>query len=312
MAEKLFEPFLSKCGALILDGALATELEKRGADLKHSLWSARLLEENPSLIQEVHLDYLKAGADIITTSGYQASYEGFARQGYCREKSTKLLMLSSTLAVQAREQAMNKGLINGPAPLVAASIGPYGASQADGSEYRGGYGLSVEELMQFHRDRMKVLSESGADLLACETIPCPEEAIALIRLLKEFPGVKAWISFSCKNEKEVCDGSGFAECASLANESEQVIAVGINCTDPRYVTALIHKGIEASSKPVIVYPNRGDRWDAVNKCWIPGNNISDFTAFALEWFRAGAKIIGGCCRTSPEDISKIKQAICNQ
>jgi homocysteine S-methyltransferase len=312
MYNNLFEPFLSKCGVVILDGALATELENRGADLKHALWSAKLLEENPSLIRQVHLDYLKAGADIITTASYQASYEGFAREGYSRDKSTELLLLSSSLAIQAREEAMNMNVVKGPKPLIAASIGPYGASLADGSEYRGAYGLSVDELKQFHRDRIRVLAESGADLLACETIPCPEEAEALISLLKEFPGVKAWISFSCKNEKEVCDGTDFALCAALANDSDEVVATGINCTAPHFVEALIQRGIQVCSKPIIAYPNKGDQWDAVNKCWIPGKNGTNFTTSALQWLKAGAKGIGGCCRTSPEDIKILKQTLCNQ
>ncbi len=146
MFRNLFEPFLSSCRVVILDGAMATELEKRGADLNHILWSAKLLEENPSLIQEVHMDYLKAGADVITTASYQASYTGFARQGYSHEKSTELLMLSSSLAIRAREEAIKMNIVSGRRPLIAASIGPYGASLADGSEYRGNYGLSVRRI----------------------------------------------------------------------------------------------------------------------------------------------------------------------
>jgi homocysteine S-methyltransferase len=311
MSENLFEPFLKNCGVVILDGAMATELEKRGADLNHALWSAKLLQENPALIQEVHMDYLKAGADIIITSSYQASFQGFSRQGYSREKSTELLVLSSSLAIRAREEAMTMNFVNGPKPLIAASIGPYGASLADGSEYRGAYGLSVEELMGFHRERMGILAESGVDLLACETIPCPEEAIALAGLLKEYPGIRAWISFSCKNENQVSDGTDFARCAALVSESEQVVAIGINCTSPQFVEDLIKTGIKVCSKPIIVYPNKGDQWDATQKCWIPGKNPVDFPAFALCWKEAGAKGIGGCCRTSPEDIKKLKQALCH-
>ncbi len=158
---------------------------------------------------------------------------------------------------------------------------------------------------------MSVLAESGADLLACETIPCPEEAIALIALLKEFPRVNAWISFSCKNENESCDGSDFSTCAALANDSEQVVAVGINCTSPEFVTPLIKKGVEVCSKPIVAYPNKGDQWDAVHKCWIPGTKQADFIAFAKQWVEAGAMGIGGCCRTSPDDIMQLKKQFCN-
>ena len=310
MNSTLFDQFLADCSVVILDGAMATELEKRGADLNHALWSAKLLIENPSLIKQVHIDYLKAGADIITTASYQASFTGFSKRGYSREKATELMKLATNLAIEAREESMKNNYRKGPPPLIAASVGPYGASLADGSEYRGDYGLSVEELMTFHRERMKVLSESGADLLAIETIPCPEEATALINLLKEFPGVKAWLSFSCKNATEVCSGSGFADCAALANESDQVVAVGVNCTPPQFVESLVTIAKKVSSKQVIAYPNKGETWDAQNKCWLPAATHTDFVKEAIRWFRAGSTLIGGCCRSSPEDIRNLKSALC--
>ena len=312
MHPNLFDPFLAQCGVVILDGALATELEKRGADLNHALWSARLLVENPSLIKEVHLDYLKAGADIITTASYQANFNGFAKQGYSRDEATQFILFATSLAIEARNEAMNMNTIKGPRPLVAASVGPYGASLADSSEYRGHYSLSVEELMSFHRDRMKVLAESGADLLACETIPCPEEAIALIRLLKEFPGVKAWISFSCKNEMAVCDGSDFAESAALANGSDQVVAVGLNCTAPQFVKSLVTIARRVSNKPILAYPNHGETWDPGTKCWLPGESPVDFVKEAARWKQAGATLIGGCCCSSPVDIMQLKKTFCQK
>jgi len=312
MSSNLFDPFIEHCGLVFLDGAMATELEKRGANLNHILWSAKLLIENPSLIKEVHLDYLKAGADVITTASYQASFSGFAQQGYSRESARQLMLLSTSLAIQARREALTLQLIQGPKPLVAASVGPYGASKADGSEYRGHYGLSVEALMNFHRERMMVLVESGADLLACETIPCPEEAMALIRLLPEFPGTKAWISFSCKNERSVCDGSPFAECAALANDSDQVVAIGLNCTPPQFAESLVSIAKKVSNKVILVYPNQGESWDAQSKCWLPSENQLDFTREAMSWKQAGASLIGGCCRTSPKDIKQLKESLCKK
>ena len=309
MHSQLFKPFLEKSGIVILDGAMATELEKRGADLKHVLWSAKLLMENPDLIRQVHLDYLKAGADIITTASYQASLAGFAASGFSREKFREMLMLSSALAISARDETLSTLPVGQPKPLVAASIGPYGAALADGSEYRGNYGLSVEDLKSFHRERMDILLETGVDLLACETIPCPEEAIALIELLKEFPHAKAWISFSCKNEREVCDGSDFSHCAALANHSDQVVAVGINCTAPQFVGQLIRRGISVCRKPIIVYPNKGEHWDPVNKCWIASIGKTDFLHIAMDWVNAGVTGIGGCCRTSPEDIQFLREMV---
>ena len=303
---------MDQCGVVILDGAMATELEKRGANLNHTLWSAKLLIEDPSLIKAVHMDYLKAGADIITTSSYQASFSGFSKQGYTHERAKELMLLSTSLALQARKEILERKTNPGPKPLIAASVGPYGASLADGSEYRGDYQLSVDELMDFHRERMKLLAESGADLLACETIPCPEEAIALIRLLAEFPNARVWLSFSCKDHQSVSDGTPFAECVALAGDVDQVLAIGLNCTPPQFAESLVTIARKASNKPILVYPNKGERWDAQHKCWLPAEKDLDFASEAVRWKQAGATLIGGCCRSTPEDIAHLKKNLCKK
>lgn len=305
--KNLFEPFIADKGIVILDGALATELESRGADLNHALWSAKLLKEDPQLIQQVHYDYLIAGADVITTASYQASFEGFAKHGYTKELATELMQLSVQLAFNAKETAL-KILPLRIKPLVAASVGPYGASLADGSEYRGNYSVSIEDLKTFHRSRLKVLIETGADILACETIPCLDEVIVLKELLTEFPGVQAWISFSCKDERHISSGEKFADAVKLLNESDQIVAVGVNCTAPQYITSLIKIAASLTDKLIIVYPNKGEVWDAANKCWLSNaGHPSHFADDAKKWYAAGAKIIGGCCRTTPEDIQLLQQ-----
>ncbi len=302
-----FDPFIKDKGFVILDGAMATELEARGADLNHSLWSARLLLEAPELIKQVHYDYLQAGADVITTASYQASFEGFASQGYSEEQAIALMKLSSKLAIDARIEALNANpyFIR---PLVAASIGPYGASLADGSEYRGDYGVSIEFLKSFHRRRMQVLIASGVDILACETIPCIEEAIALKELLEEFPETQAWISFSCKDESHISSGELFADAVQLMDRSSQIVAIGVNCTAPQYIESLVKIGKGNTSKPILVYPNKGETYNPVEKIWIPSaTGHSHFIDDAKVWFSAGSTIIGGCCRTTPADISELKQ-----
>jgi homocysteine S-methyltransferase len=212
------------------------------------------------------------------------------------------MQLSVQLAKEARALALKNTQVD-VSPLIAASIGPYGAYLADGSEYKGYYGLTHAELMDFHRPRMTILLESGADLLACETIPCIEEALALIALLKEMPTAKAWLSFSCKNEFQTCQGDNFAECIRQINDSEQIIAVGINCTPPQYIEHLVRIAARITDKPIVVYPNKGELYDAVDKCWLPvGKDILPFSEYAQRWYAAGARLIGGCCRTRPEDI----------
>lgn len=306
-----FQRFFDDGEVVILDGALATELERRGANLNDALWSARILLEDPDLIRQVHYDYLAAGADVITTASYQATFEGFARRGLDYDQAAELMRLSVRLALEARdafwaEPANRTGRVR---PLVAASVGPYGAYLADGSEYRGDYGLSVDELMAFHRPRMAVLAAARADLLACETIPCEIEGEALVALLGGFPGVPAWLSFSCRSGEEVSDGGSFGACAALAERSEQVVAVGVNCTAPRYIEDLLRLARSATQKPLLCYPNSGEAWDPRNNCWIGSTGVTDFHTPALRWHAAGASLIGGCCRTTPQDIRDMREAL---
>ena len=227
--EYVFRQHLAAQKFVVLDGALATELERHGADLNDPLWSAKLLLENPALIQQVHLDYLLAGADVITTASYQATFEGFAQRGIPPSQAKKLLQRSVQLAHNARDEFWSKteNRKNRLRPLVAASIGPYGAYLADGSEYRGKYGLTVGQLKAFHRPRWQALLQAGPDLLACETIPCLEEAQAYVEMLGETPQAQAWLSFSCQDAAHLSDGSKFCEAVKLAEGCGQVVAVGV-------------------------------------------------------------------------------------
>lgn len=309
-ALTLLQDRLQQRDCLLLDGALATVLEARGCDLADPLWSARVLLEAPQLIRQLHLDYLLAGADIITTSSYQATFEGFARRGLSAVQAVGLMQLSVDLALQARCSFMAGQPAMQPAPLVAASIGPYGAMLADGSEYRGDYGLSVQQLMDFHRPRLAVLAASGADLLACETLPCPEEAEALARLLQdEFPQTPAWFSFSCRDGEHVWQGERLADCIAMLESVPQVVAVGVNCTDPRWVESLLRQAASVSSKPLLAYPNSGEQWDGVHKCWHGIASTDDFSAQARCWRQAGARLIGGCCRTGPAHIAALRASL---
>lgn len=299
-----FRTILDRHGVVILDGGLATELERRGADLKDPLWSAKLLLERPDLIRQVHEDYFAAGAMVATTATYQATFPGLARRGLSHFQAADLMRLSVRLAMEARTSSASKSPL-----LVAASIGPYGAYLADGSEFRGDYGLSVEELMEFHRPRLAVLADSGADLFACETIPSLAEGEALVKVLAEFPKMPAWLSFSCRDDKHVCNGDAFARCVALANGSEQIAAVGLNCTAPRFVESLLRSAAGATDKLLLAYPNRGETWDAANHRWLPGDDVADFAAPVKNWYAAGARLIGGCCRTTPADIAALAETM---
>lgn len=301
--------FLQQSSLIVLDGAMATELERRGCDLRDPLWSAKVLHEAPELIRQVHLDYFHAGADIAITASYQATVEGFMRRGLDRETSKELIGRSVRLALQARDEFWRepKNRIGRFQPLVAASVGPYGAFLADGSEYRGNYDLNEEQLMEFHRERIALLLEAGAELLACETLPCFTEARALARLLAEFPDARAWITFSASDAAHICHGEPLAECAAWLDDQPQVVALGVNCTAPRYIPALIQAARSATTKPIIVYPNSGEVYCADTRSWQGTVSSTEFLAAAKEWYASGARLIGGCCRTTPGHIAALAE-----
>jgi len=292
---------------LVIDGALATELERRGCNLKDELWSAKILLEQPETIKQVHLDYFKAGADCATTASYQATIDGFTKRGLNEKEAIALIQKSVKLALQARDEfwADESNRVGRPKPFVAASVGPYGAFLADGSEYRGEYGLPEKELMDFHRPRMKALIEAGADILACETIPSLVEAQAIARLFKEFPDIPAWVSFTARDEKHISGGQIFADCVKQLQDHPQITAIGINCTSPEFISALIREAKKATDKPILVYPNSGERYDAAKNDWDGDPVYDSFGEKAREWYAAGARLIGGCCRTTPADIRVI-------
>jgi homocysteine S-methyltransferase len=303
--------FLAQRPLMILDGALATELERRGADLDDPLWSAKCLIERPDLIRTVHLDYFNAGADVATTATYQATFEAFTRRGIDGQGAAQLMRDAVALALGARNEfwAIEANRAGRLRPLVAASIGPYGAMLADGSEYRGHYALADIDLAEFHRPRLRVLADAGADLLACETIPSLREARVLAHLLQEFPDACAWISFSCKDGEHTCEGDPIGRCAAELQRFPQVVAVGVNCTPPQYITPLLRRMHDETDKPLVVYPNSGEFYDASSKQWSGNSGRLKFGEQAPCWHAEGARLIGGCCRTGPDDIRRVKQCV---
>ena len=285
---------LARRGTVVLDGGLATELERRGMDLHDPLWSARALVEDPDAIREVHASYFEAGADVATSASYQATFEGFAGRGLDHDASAALMRRSVELAREAAPEGA----------LVAASVGPYGAMLGNGAEYTGDYDRDEDELVEFHAPRMQVLAEAGPDLFAVETIPSIVEARALVRALERVPQVPAWVSFSCRDGAHICDGTPFEEAVRTAVSAPTVVAVGVNCTSPMHVEALVELAAAASDRPIVCYPNRGSFWDPVRRRWMdPPRQDARPLLRPLQWRAAGARLIGGCCGTTPEDIA---------
>ncbi|GAA4749653.1 homocysteine S-methyltransferase [Modestobacter marinus] len=289
-------------GTVVLDGGLSTELESRGHDVSSSLWSARLLRDDPAAVTAAHAAFAAAGAQVATTASYQASFPGFAAAGIDGAQARTLMARSVALARDGLALAGRDG-------WVAASVGPYGALLADGSEYTGDYveNLSVAELRAFHRPRLAVLAEAGADVLACETLPAAAEVEALLAELAEL-GVPAWLSLTSTTDRDgvvrTRRGERLAEVCAMARDVDAVIAVGVNCTDPAGVPAAV-AAAGASGKPGVAYSNSGETWDAAGRRWTGRPGVGDVSG----WLTAGARLVGGCCRVRPDDVRTLADAV---
>jgi homocysteine S-methyltransferase len=296
----------------VLDGGLATSLEARGHDLSGALWSARLLTDDPDAIVAAHLAFFRAGADVATTASYQASFTGFAARGIGRDETARLLGRSVALAASARS-----AISDGRPRWIAASVGPYGAALADGSEYRGRYGLTVGELAAWHRPRLEVLASAGADVLALETVPDALEAEALVAALDGL-AVPAWLSYSVDGARTRA-GQPLADAFAVVAGAPQIVAVGVNCCDPGDVAPAIAIAREVTRKPVIVYPNSGEGWDAAARRWTGRSRFSAADAapwvsqlvsqWVSQWVSLGAAAVGGCCRVGPAEIAAVARVL---
>ena len=303
------KPILEQKKHMIIDGALASELQRRGCDLNDSLWSAKVLIEQPELIQQVHYDYFVAGADCAITASYQATPMGFAPKGIELEESIKLIKTSVKLAQQAKMQYLND-IKQDKALFIAGSVGPYGAYLANGSEYTGDYQLSESEFIAFHKDRVAALIDAGVDILSCETMPSFLEIKALAKLIQQFPMVNCWFSLTLKDQKHISDGTPLTEVIEYLNSIEQIVSVGINCIALEKVTPALEVLSKLTSKPLIVYPNSGEQYDPTTKQWHKNHDHNCTFANQLDvWINLGAKLIGGCCQTTPDDIVEIYQLL---
>ncbi|KAI5641487.1 homocysteine s-methyltransferase domain-containing protein [Phthorimaea operculella] len=306
---------------VVLDGGFSTQLSCHVGHVIDGdpLWSARFLHTHPDDVVNTHLDFLRAGADLIITNTYQASLEGFMEHlNMTREQSYELIVRAVELAKRARQLYLDEFqdcISSDHVPLVVGSVGPYGAHLHDGSEYDGSYAdtTSVETMREWHLPRIKALVEGGVDLLALETIPCQEEAEMLCDLLREFPTMKAWLCFSCKDDQSIAHGESFQKVAKKCWESnpEQLVAVGVNCCAPSYVANLM-KGFNDDRPhdpiPLIVYPNSGEKYNP-QIGWIDRDKCEAVEVFIQEWLDLGVRYVGGCCRTYAADVSRIRNQV---
>jgi homocysteine S-methyltransferase len=306
---------LDLTGLRVLDGGLATELERAGCDLMSPLWSGEVLRTQPEKVLAVHRSYLEAGADCLLTASYQVSALGFCEIGLtapAAEQAARLAIRESVaLADQARREYAQVERNAGRQPRriwIAGSLGAYGAALHNGAEFHGRYNIGRAELAAFHAERIEAMRNTAADLLAFETIPSLQEAKAILIALGRFPAVAAYISFTCRDDGHTGHGELIEACARLLDVPDQIVAIGINCTAPRHILPLIRKIRAASRKRIAVYPNSGETWMAETRSWSGSSDPTSFGALAMEWRKAGADWIGGCCRTGPEHIRAIAQA----
>ncbi len=300
---------------MIIDGSMSTPLERMGADLNDSLWTAKVLREQPELIKKVHMDYFEAGADCGITASYQATIPGLMAKGLTEAEAEDVISSSVRVFMEARDEWWKReGEASGREyPLCLASIGPYGAYLADGSEYRGCYTVSDSELRDFHRRRLEILRDSGADMFLMETIPAYREAAVLADLGEEL-GLDYWISFSCMSGTRISEGDPIRDCAAnIVKGHPHLKMTGVNCTDPRFIVSLIKEikaGLEAagSDLPIAVYPNSGEKYDPTTKTWTRAGEGLAFGAYALEYMKAGASAVGGCCTTVASHIRQVAEA----
>lgn len=301
----------AKCEAIlssvrVLDGGMASELEYLGARIDGPLWSAHVLEDAPEKVVAVHCAYIEAGAECILTASYQVSRMGYAEVGLHADRADAALLRAVELARMAAAKFPRQRIV------VAASLGPYGAALHNGAEFHGNYEVGYHGLVAFHRNRIRVLAEvvdsKAPDLLAFETLPSLKEAEAIGEALKEWPHLPAWFSFTCKDAQHVAHSELLSECAAAVARFPQTIAVGVNCTQPALMPALIGELRRATGKPIVVYPNSGEGWDAASRQWTGTGDSMSFGALAEKWFAAGAHIVGGCCRTRPAHIRQVAQA----
>ncbi|QCQ04577.1 homocysteine S-methyltransferase [Ligilactobacillus animalis] len=287
----------------VLDGSLAAALEEQGVKNESELWTAQALSANIEAVYDAHYSYLAAGAQMILTDTYQANLQAFEKAGHSKQQAENLVGMAVLVAQKARDDYEEQ---TGKHALVAASIGPYGAYLADGSEYRGDYLLNDAQYLNFHLPRLTAILAQGPDCLALETQPKLSEPLALLRWLeKNVPQMPVYVAFTLRDETTLSDGTKLKRAVAAISKFEQVFAIGVNCIAPEIVSGALKVIRQATTKKIIVYPNLGAKYDPETKQWAKSEQQLDFTQLAEKWHQAGASIIGGCCMTTSPQISQI-------
>ena len=281
----------------VIDGGLSTALELLGADISGPLWTAQTVIDDPALLERAHRSFVEAGADIIATASYQCGTKQFEAIGLSAKEARDALASTTTIARRA---------VEGTSVAVAASVGPFGASLANGSEYNGRYGVEWQQVEDYHREKLAILVDSGADLIAIETIPLAAEALLIAEILEELGAPPAWFSFGFADETQTYGLDAVDKAVLSIAGYADLVAIGMNCTHPRHVDSLLASMSElVSGIPLIVYPNHGREWDAVTRCWVGDVMSISSDETVKRWVDLGARLIGGCCGVDPLGIADL-------
>ncbi|MEN9505028.1 MAG: hypothetical protein RI958_954 [Actinomycetota bacterium] len=285
-------PFELGAPFTVIDGGLSTVLEELGHHSSGLLWTAQLVLDQPEVIVAAHRRFVEAGAEVAITASYQASVAGFERAGADRARAVAALRSTTELARRSG------------ARIVAASVGPFGATLGDGSEYHGRYEASWDEVRRFHRRRLEVLVDTGPDLLAIETIPGRVEAEIILDEVSRCSELASWLTMSCRPDGTTSAGEPFEQAVAAFESSPSLAAIGVNCTAPDAVGALLRAARQVTSLPLVAYPNHGAHWDADRECWLGQGDVR-FAEYLPDWIASGVRLVGGCCGVGTDAIARL-------
>ena len=285
----------------LLDGSMSFPLEQLGYNLKNKLWTGMALISDPDIIKNIHKDYMNAGADYISTSTYQVSYDRLQNMGYQSSEIKKVFQKSVDIVKEAIKESRSKKEIK-----IVGSFGPFASYDPNASEYVGKYNSSDDEIKNFHLNNINIIEETDLDIILYETIPCLREIKILSKILSQ-TNKEIWISITCNENIEFRDGSSFKEACKIISQIEQITTMGINCFSPLLVEKALKELKKYSNKKTLVYPNSGEKYNPKDKYWSGKNEFNNL--MIKNWLSLSPDIIGGCCRVGYNNIKKMREEI---
>ena len=285
----------------LLDGSMSFPMEQLGYNLKNKLWTGKALINNPDLIKDIHKGYIDAGADFISTSTYQISFDRLKNMGYQSEEIKKIFQKSVDIVKDAIEESKLKKEIK-----IVGSFGPYASYDPEASEYIGEYDSTDIEIKKFHLNNIRIIEETDLDIILYETIPCLREIKILSEALSHSTK-EIWISITCNEEMEFRDGSSFKDACEIISKIEKITTMGINCFSPLLVKKAIDLLKKYSNKKILIYPNSGEIYNPKERFWTGNNEFNN--SMIKNWLSLYPDIIGGCCRIGYDDIKKMRVEI---